>query len=136
MENCIFCKIVRGELPSEKIYEDENTFAFLDRKPVNPGHTLVIPKKHSDNLYEADDSDLAATIVMARKVASAIKKALGAQGINVHINNDRAAGQVVFHIHLHVIPRYNGDGRELWRGNEIDAKTFPAIAEKIRGSIK
>lgn len=135
MEDCIFCKIVRGELPGEKVYEDEDTFAFLDRKPVNPGHTLVIPKKHSDNLYEADNDSLTATMMTTRKIAIAIKKALGADGINVHINNDRGAGQVVFHLHLHVIPRHNGDGRELWRGKDPETDTTPTIAEKIRSAL-
>jgi histidine triad (HIT) family protein len=135
MENCIFCKIASGEIPAEKVYEDEHTFAFLDLKPVNPGHTLVIPKKHADNLYEIDDASLAATAITARNIAIAIKKALGAEGVNVHMNNGRAAGQVVFHLHMHVIPRYQKDGRELWHGNESNYKNSTEIAEKIKSAL-
>ncbi|OGI64357.1 hypothetical protein A2914_01835 [Candidatus Nomurabacteria bacterium RIFCSPLOWO2_01_FULL_41_21] len=116
MENdCIFCKIVKGDIPSNKIYEDEETFAFLDIAPVNLGHTLVISKEHFPNIYETPEEVMAHMMKTAKKVSIALK-ALDAEGVNVTMNNNFAAGQVVFHSHIHVIPRFTNDGFELWHG--------------------
>ena len=105
----LFLKIVSGEIPSTKVYETENVLAFLDINPINKGHTLVIPKKHVRDIYELSD-DLAAeymqTIV---KVANAVKKVTGAKGINIYSNNGVEAGQIVFHLHFHIIPRFEKD---------------------------
>ena len=136
MEDCIFCKIARGEIPAEKVYEDAEVVAFLDRRPVNPGHLLVIPKIHAANLYEASDASLAATMRVVKRTAVAIKKALGAGGINIHINNDRPAGQVVFHMHVHVIPRYDKDGYEHWHGKDENYRDASVVAQKIRENLE
>ena len=112
--NCIFCKIIRGEIPSYKIYEDDATLAFLDIRPVNAGHTIVIPKKHSKNIFEVAPADWAAVMETTRVLANAIEKGVGADGINIAMNNREHAGQVVNHMHVHIIPRFKGDGFKLW----------------------
>lgn len=137
MEETIFTKIIKGEIPANKVFEDDKCLAFLDINPVNIGHTLVIPKKQFKNLYELPD-DLAGHIFsVAKKISISIKKSLGAEGVNIIMNNDVPAGQIVFHAHLHVIPRYSGDGFEHWRGkrkyNEGEADL---IAKKITEEIK
>lgn len=116
MDSCIFCKIVQGEIPSHKIHETETTLAFLDIDPINIGHSLVIPKEHFENIYEIPDEILGDLMKSAKKLAKAIKKGLKADGINVTMNNDHAAGQRVFHLHIHVIPRLHDDGHPIWQG--------------------
>ena len=117
MENCVFCKIVNGQLPSSKIYEDDKVLAFLDIEPVNVGHTLVISKKHYVNIYDMPEAVLLDVMKVAQRVAKAIKN-IPADGVNVTMNNDPAAGQVVFHSHIHVIPRLKDDGFGLWKGKK------------------
>ncbi len=136
MEDCIFCKIVKGELPSAKVYEDDMTLAFLDLKPVNLGHILVVPKKHFSNIYETPDEELGAMIKTAKKISIAVKKSTDADGVNLAMNNNHAAGQVIFHSHLHVIPRYHNDGFELWHGKrEYKEGEMKELAEKIQKEI-
>lgn len=115
-ENCIFCKIVAEEIPSHKIYEDDKFIAFLDIKPVNIGHSLVVPKKHCINIFDTDAETLAGAMKVAKKIAAKLKTVTGAEGINIHMNNEESAGQAVFHTHIHVIPRYTGDGFAHWSG--------------------
>ena len=108
-EDCIFCKIVAGELPAEKIAEDEHTVAFMDINPWTRGHALVIPREHSKNLYEISDDDLARSLQAAKGLASRMRDKLGADGVNLLNSCEPAAWQTVFHFHVHVIPRYDGD---------------------------
>lgn len=117
-DNCIFCKVVSGELPSSKVYENEEILVFLDINPVNLGHALVIPKKHFENIYETPEDTLAHMITTAKIVSKAIKKARNASGVNVIMNNDASAGQVIFHSHMHIIPRFEGDGFGVWQGKD------------------
>ncbi len=131
----LFQKIISGEIPSHKLYEDENTFAFLDISPASPGHTLVVPKKQSRNFLDADDETVMNTMKTVRKVANSMKSALGAEGINIIINNEPAAGQIVFHFHVHIIPRYKGDELEHWHGKETPVDELQKIAAKIREKI-
>ncbi len=112
----VFAKIIRREIPSEIVYEDELVLGFLDIHPVNFGHTLLIPKKHYQNIYELPDSILGHFFTVVKKLSTAIKKAVQADGINVVMNNEPAAGQVVFHAHVHIIPRFNNDGFKHWKG--------------------
>ncbi len=136
-EKCIFCKIIEGKLPAEKIYEDESSLAFLDINPVNPGHCLVVSKEHFDNLLATPPSAAKRLTETVLKVSQAVREAVAAEGINININNGRAAGQVVFHTHIHIIPRYKGDGLKLWSGAAYrDANEMSALAEKIRQAIK
>lgn len=109
MQNCVFCKIVKGELPSFKIYEDEVVLSFLDINPVSYGHSLIIPKRHAENIWEIPEEDLINVIKAAKKVANAIKKALQPSGIAFLQLNGRGVNQVVMHYHLHVIPRRDQD---------------------------
>ena len=106
----IFSKIIAGELPCFKVYEDEHVLAFLDIHPIQPGHTLVIPKQASEDALSADPADLAHIMQAGQKIARAIKAVTNADGINFVFNNGAAAGQVIFHTHLHIIPRYTDDG--------------------------
>ncbi|MFZ2303797.1 MAG: HIT family protein, partial [Minisyncoccia bacterium] len=114
MQNCLFCKIIAGEIPSTKVYEDDIVLAFLDIHPVNIGHTLVIPKAHHTNLYETPNETLSRMMTVVKKLSTAIKGALSADGINIEMNNDPIAGQIIFHTHIHIVPRFSGDGFTHW----------------------
>ncbi|MEO5635154.1 MAG: HIT family protein [Candidatus Paceibacterota bacterium] len=136
MEDCIFCKIIKGEIPSSKIYEDENVLAFLDIAPVNIGHTLIVPKKHFPNIYETPDEVLMQIMKVAKKISKAVKSEMKADGVNVTMNNDPAAGQVIFHTHLHIIPRKKDDGFGMWHGRRPYAQgEKEEIAKKIISAI-
>ena len=111
--DCIFCKIVSGEIPSHKIEEDDKTLAFMDINPWTRGHALVIPKEHSRNIYDANPDDLAAAHVTAQRVAQRMRERLRCDGINTLQSSEQVAMQTVFHTHVHVIPRYSDDGLEL-----------------------
>ena len=135
MNDCLFCKIVKGEIPSEKVYEDEYSYAFLDIRPVNPGHVLLVPKQHFANLYEMSDDVLANLAPTIKKLGIAIKKAVGADGINVGMNNDSAAGQLVFHAHIHIMPRHKGDGHEHWHGTPYQNSETNKTATQIKAHL-
>lgn len=129
----IFSKILAGEIPCEKIYEDEHAFAFLDINPVNPGHTLVIPKKWSAGFLDADQETICYLIPAIQKVAKAVKEATGADGINIIQNEGEAAGQKVFHLHFHVIPRFANDGFQHWHGKGYTSpEQIKETADNIR----
>ncbi len=130
--DCIFCKIIAGEIPSYKVYEDEFTLAFLDINPTNPGHTLVIPKKHFANVEEIDEEILCQVIKAVKKVGESIKKNLGAPGYNIMENNDPAAGQIVPHLHFHVVPRISDDGLDLWPQKKYQENEAEAVLNKIK----
>ena len=136
MSDCIFCNIVAGELPSYKVYEDEKTLAFLDRYPVAPGHTLVVPKAHSTNIFDIAKDDWVATCETARIVAGAVDAALGADGVNLMMNNREHAGQVVHHPHIHLIPRFKGDGFTLWPHGSYKEGEAELTAAKIHSILK
>lgn len=135
MNDCLFCKIVKGEIPSHKIYEDDFTYAFLDITPVNPGHTLVVPKKHSLNILDAGEKDICALTSVSKKIALKIIKAVGAEAFNLAVNNGSAAGQVVPHLHFHIMPRFPNDGHKLWSGKHIGSEELAKVAEKIRKEL-
>jgi histidine triad (HIT) family protein len=130
MEDCIFCKIVKGEIPCDKVYEDEIVFAFLDMNPVNIGHTLILPKKHFENIFDIEENTLAHIIKIAKKISIALKK-VGVDGVNISINNGGAAGQVVFHSHTHVIPRLKEDGLAPWPTKKHKDGEMGETAKKI-----
>ncbi len=112
-ENCIFCKIANGEIPSRTLYEDDDFRVILDLNPATKGHALILPKEHYKNLYELDDSTVAKTLPLAKRMAVTMTEKLGCDGFNVVQNNNEIAGQTVFHFHMHLIPRYNDDGQSL-----------------------
>jgi histidine triad (HIT) family protein len=125
--DCIFCKIVAGEIPSHKIDEDDKTLAFMDINPWTKGHSLVIPKEHSRNIYDADPEDLAATHRTAQRLAQRMRDRLQCEGINIVQSSEPVAMQTVFHTHVHVIPRYSDDGLRL------PAHPKPAEHEELAG---
>lgn len=121
MDNCIFCKIIKGDIPSTKIYEDDHVLAFLDISQVTKGHTLVIPKRHIKDLYEMDEDTASHLFRVVPKITRSIMDAMGAKGLNVAINNREVAGQTVFHSHIHLIPRYSDqDGFTIRFTNNMD----------------
>ncbi len=131
----IFGKILRGEIPCHKVYEDDLTFAFMDIMPRADGHTLVIPKNPSRNTLDADPSDLAAVITTAQKISAAAMKAFDAPGILIQQFNEQAAGQVVFHLHFHVIPRHEGIKLKPHTGEMADQDILKLHAEKLRTAL-
>ena len=131
--DCLFCKIVAGELPSQRIDEDERTVAFMDINPATRGHALVVPRNHSANVLEIDPEDLAATIVGAQRLAKRISERLAPDGINLINSCGRAAWQTVFHLHVHVIPRYADDPLRLpWIPGPGAPDEIAAVAELLR----
>ncbi len=135
MSTCLFCKIVAKEIPAEIVYEDERVLGFLDIHPVNPGHTLLIPKRHSDAFAVTPAEDIAAIMAAAQKIASAILKATGADAFNFAANNGKAAGQLIPHTHFHFIPRLSNDGYKHWHGPE-GKPDFALVGAGIRKELQ
>ncbi len=135
MDDTIFGKIIRREIPADIVYEDENTLAFLDIMPNTPGHTLVIPKKPSRNIFNIDEGSLAAVMRTVRKIAPAVRDAVGAKGVHINSNHEPEAGQIVFHTHFHIIPRHDRSEFEFWKQERADEKDLKSIAEKIRAAL-
>ena len=138
MENdCLFCKLVDGSLPiAAKIYEDEHTLALLDIHPINRGHTLVLPKSHHKNIYDTPPEIFADVMRTVQMLSYKVKAAVGAEGINIGINNDPAAGQIVDHLHVHVIPRWTDDGHGQWHGNPYQDGEIGTIRDIIGQEFK
>lgn len=131
-ENCVFCKILNGEIPSAKLYEDDDFMIMLDIGPATFGHALMIPKEHYANLFEMPDELLAKSVRLAKRWGKKLVEALGADGLNLVQNNGTAAGQTVFHYHLHLIPRYDGDGAgELWTPGTLSEERREEILRKM-----
>ncbi|MEM5500826.1 HIT family protein [Ahrensia kielensis] len=133
--NNIFNKIIAGEIPSHKVYEDDDTFAFMDVMPESDGHCLVIPKTGSRNLLDAAPMTLGGLIVVTQKIAVAVKKAFNADGIIIRQFNEEPAGQTVFHLHFHIIPRYEGVPLKRHTGEMADHELLATHAEKIRNAL-
>src|SRR3954452_22304028 len=133
-DDCIFCKIVAGEMPARKVDEDEHTIAFMDMSPWTRGHALVVPREHTRNLYEAPDEALERTVVAAKRLALKMRDRLGGDGVNLVNSCEPAAWQTVFHLHVHVIPRYEDDPLELpTQPREAGDDELDAVAEELRG---
>lgn len=130
--NCLFCNLAKGKVPAVKLYEDEDTLAFLDIHPNTRGHALVIPKAHHENIYGLPVETFARTMMTVQRVAIALKNALDADGINVVMNNESAAGQMIWHAHVHIIPRTNEDGGYVGKKYTYIAGEMEEIAEKIK----
>src|SRR3990172_2121946 len=132
MNDCVFCKIVKGEIPSRKVYDDQDVIAFLDINPSNPGHTLVVPKKHAETIIDADDKSLEKAIIVAKLIAKRIKDNMGSVGLNVLQNNGRFAGQIVNHVHFHVMPRFPNDQIVIsYPKIKLEEKDFEEIQKKL-----
>lgn len=132
-ENCIFCKIAAGEIPSTTIYEDEDFRVILDIEPASKGHALILPKEHYANLYELDDTLASKALVLAKRLTTALKDVLGCEGYNIVQNNGEAAGQTVFHFHMHLIPRYKGDTVQIgWKPGTLTDEIKEEIISKLK----
>ncbi|MDM9629699.1 HIT family protein [Rhizobium sp. S152] len=134
-DNNIFAKILRGKIPSHRVFENEHVVAFMDVMPQAPGHVLVVPKAASRNLLDADPAVLAQTIAVVQKIANAVKEAFDADGVFVCQFNEPAAGQTVFHLHFHVIPRHEGTALKPHSGKMEDNAVLAANAEKIKAEL-
>ncbi|MBW8002703.1 MAG: HIT family protein [Planctomycetes bacterium] len=135
-EDCIFCKIVAGQIPSTKIFEDDTVLAFLDVGPLSDGHTLVIPKEHYEKLHECPSELLGKVGSKLNKIAKAVSDGTGCEGYNVLCNTGRASGQLVEHVHFHIIPRNSGDGVfDRWPAKQYPDGKIETIAEKIREKL-
>lgn len=133
-ENCIFCKIIAGEIPSTAVYEDDDFRAILDVNPAARGHVIIIPKKHAANIFELDDEDGAKIFPIAKKIAAALMKTYHCDGVNILQNNGEAAGQTVFHLHVHVVPRFYGDGVNImWKPGETP--NLQEVADEIKKNL-
>ena len=131
-DDCIFCKIANGEIPSKTLYEDESFRVILDLGPATKGHALILPKEHADNLFELPEEDASKVLIVAKKIAASMKEKLGCAGLNLVQNNGEAAGQTVSHFHLHIIPRYVNDGQNI---NWVPGESTPEGLEEIRRQI-
>ena len=130
--DCLFCKIVAGEIPATKVHEDEATIAFMDINPATRGHLLVIPRRHARDLHEIPEDDLAAVAAVGKRLAGLVVERLGADGVNLHQSNGAAAWQTVFHFHLHVIPRYADDPLKLpWTPAPGDQDEIAGAAREL-----
>ena len=135
---CLFCKIISGEIPAKKVYDDDNAFAFLDINPRNPGHTIVIPKKHADTILELSLEETGDLFISVRKVAGKVMAGTKAQGLSISQSNGKAAGQVIGHVHVHVIPRFINEGpaglESILPTKRMDDATMTKIADAIQGA--
>ena len=131
--NCIFCKIANGEIPSATLYEDEEFRVILDLGPATKGHALILPKEHYANLYEISEETAGKSIILAKKMVTRMKKALNCDGFNVLQNNEEPAGQTVFHYHMHLIPRYEGDNAfPMWNAGELTDEVRDEVLKKVK----
>ena len=136
MADCVFCRIMAKQIPATVVHEDEHTLAFMDIGQVNPGHVLVALKKHAENIFALDEAQAAAVFQAAARVARAIRAAFEPQGLSVYQANGAAAGQTVFHLHIHLVPRHEGDGMALtWPVKNPPREKLAEYAEKIRARL-
>lgn len=132
VDNCIFCKLANGEIPTATLYEDEDFRVILDANPASKGHALIIPKEHYANLYELDETLAGKAMILAKKMITKLTEILGCDGYNLVQNNGECAGQTVFHFHLHMIPRYKDDGVGLgWKMNKLTDEDREDILSKV-----
>lgn len=136
MQSCVFCKIIRQEAPAHRVYEDDRVIAFLDIFPVSEGHTLVVTKKHYVDLFEADSESLQAVAAIAQKVAHGLREVLRPQGLMVFQLNGAAAGQTVFHYHMHLMPRGEGEPLRLHARQPGDPQRLAELAAKLRACLR
>lgn len=132
-DDCIFCKIANGEIPTNAIYEDDMFKVILDLAPATDGHALILPRDHYANLFEVPEETAGKAMVLAKKLATQMKDKLQCDGFNILQNNGEVAGQTVFHFHMHLIPRYNGDNQNLFKAGESTPEGLKAIKDKIIG---
>jgi histidine triad (HIT) family protein len=133
-EDCIFCQVLAGDIPSEKVYEDDHAIAVMDINPWTRGHIVVFPRKHAENVFEIEDDELQRVSLAVKRVAGLVREGLDPDGVNLLQSNGRAAWQTIFHLHFHVIPRYDGDPLQLpVRPERAEPEELAAVAKEIRG---
>ena len=131
--DCIFCKIANGEIPSHTLYEDGECRVIFDISPASKGHAIILPKKHAANIFEISEEDASKIYVVAKKVAAALSEELHCDGVNILQNNGEAAGQTVFHLHMHIIPRYKDDTVNIkWNPTNPDEALLDQLSEKLK----
>ena len=131
--DCIFCKIANGEISSRTLYEDDNFRVIFDISPASKGHAIILPKKHAANIFEISEDDASKIYVVAKKVATALSEELQCDGVNILQNNGEAAGQSVFHLHMHIIPRYKNDTVNIkWKPTAPDEALLDQLSEKLK----
>ena len=136
MNDCIFCKIANGEIPSATIYEDDDFRAILDIAPAHKGHTILLPKVHASDLFSLDDITASKALPIVKKIATSLKRTLGCDGVNILQNNGIAAGQTVFHLHIHIIPRFDEDGiLPVWPQGSYQDGEAEFLANNIRDNL-
>ena len=136
MSDCIFCKIANGEIPSYTVYEDDNFRAIMDIAPASKGHIIILPKQHAKDIFELDKDMASKIYVVAKKIAKVVKDVTKCDGVNVLQNNGEAAGQTVFHLHMHVIPRWNNDNIKItWEQTQVEKDTLQSLAEDIKNKL-
>ena len=134
-ENCIFCKLANGDIPTNMIYEDDMFAVILDASPATRGHALILPKEHAANIYELSEETASRIFVLAKKMAAKMTELLKCDGFNIIQNNGEVAGQTVFHFHMHLIPRYKGDGNEeklCWNHQEFTPEEMKEICDLLK----
>ncbi len=136
--DCIFCKIVNGEIPAVKVLDEDKVLAFMDINPASRGHMLVVPKNHAENIFEIQEGDFSAVMGAVRRCAGAVKEALGAEGITVLQLNGRASDQLVPHLHVHIMPRWENDGMSVsqWEMGKGDIEELQGIAHRVQEYLK
>lgn len=132
-DDCIFCKLANGDIPTNTLYEDDCVRVIFDAEPAAEGHVLILPKEHFDNIYELDDDTAGHVFKVAKKIATAMNKTLDMDGLNVVQNNGEAAGQTVFHFHMHIIPRHNDDAVNVgWEKHKVSSERIKDITDEVR----
>lgn len=135
-DNCIFCKLANGDIPTNSIYEDDDFKVILDASPATKGHALILPKQHYANIFEIEDETLAKAAKLAKRIMTHEKDVLGCEGYNLVQNNGEVAGQTVFHFHMHLIPRYNGDTVGItWKPGELTDEDKEEILSKVKAQL-
>lgn len=135
MNECIFCKIVEGKIPCYKVYEDGNILAFLDINPINKGHTLVVPKKHYTLFTDMPENVTTELFIAVKNISNAVLDGVEANGFNIMVSNNAAAGQVIPHVHIHIIPRFKNDGLKHWPGKRYKTGEVEQVLKSIKALI-
>lgn len=136
-DDCIFCKIANGEIPSHTLYEDDDFRVIFDIGPATKGHALILVKEHADNVFELSDEKASKVFMLAKKMAAVMKEAFNADGFNIFQNNGECAGQTVYHFHMHLIPRYEGDNAfKFWKSGKAEEDVLIELEKKVKELLK
>lgn len=135
-KDCVFCQIIKGEIPSMKVYEDDNFIGILDIFPASKGHVIIISKNHIENVFELDDETASGAFIAAKKISNALTEGIGCEGINILQNNNKIAGQTVFHFHIHIIPRYQDDTITFsWKSGKYEEHESEEVIKALKDII-